>query len=633
MDIISGGGGAAKVIPEAAADKGEQQQGVTSFEAFELDPRLTKALQRTNIIQPTLIQAKAIPLALAGKDILAKARTGSGKTLAYLLPILHHLLTTNTTSTTTISGATPSQPVCRCLILVPTKELARQVCNTIEDLLHYGPRTSLQPTNLATEESLTLQQGHLATHPTVIVSTPTRLLPHLEAGNLRLLPGTLDFLVIDEADLVLSFGYAADMQRLVSNFLPKTPQTFLMSATLTAEVEQLKALVLRSPVILRLTEGEEDEDAEEGSTASHHLQQYIIRVPTDEDKFLLMYVILKLKLLKGKLLIFANDVERCFRLRLFLEQFGVKTCLLNPELPLTSRHHIVDEFNRGVYDIIIASDQQPVGGGTTASKGRDKSKGKRRKSLSSSKETGVARGVDFRHVNVVINFDLPLHADSYVHRVGRTARGTASGTAISFVLLDDEGGKEGSSSKMAATPPKAMMEGGTEALSEEEASLKAIIADQEARGHSLEPYAFDLHQLDGFRYRCGDALRSVTPASIRAARLQAIKEEIARCERLKGFWEERPKDLALLRHDKNLGVIKARPHLKHVPGYLMEQTAEDETKGRKELANGCNTGSGQKLTPLPQADPQMNRTPGPRRTKRRGPPSKSRGNLLKRVKK
>lgn len=613
-------GGVAKAMLGEEA-KEEEQHVVASFEALELDPRLTKALQRTNIVQPTLIQAKAIPLALAGKDILAKARTGSGKTLAYLLPILHQLLAKTSTG---------SQLVCRGLILVPTKELARQVCSTIEDLLHYGPRTNLQPTNLATEESLTLQQGHLATHPTIIVSTPARLLPHLEAGNLRLLPGTLDFLVIDEADLVLSFGYANDMQKLISTFLPKTPQTFLMSATLTAEVEQLKTLVLRSPVILRLTEGEEDKDGEEdGTPASKRLQQYTLQVPSDEDKFLLMYVILKLKLLKGKLLIFANDVERCFRLRLFLEQFGVKTCLLNPELPLVSRHHIVDQFNRGAYDIIIASDQQPAEAVTTTSNGKDRLKrGKGKKGKSSSKEAGVARGVDFCRVDVVINFDLPLHADSYVHRVGRTARGTASGTAISFVLMDGEGGKEGSSSSSRMTSTTGMKKGG-ERRSPEDAVLHAIIADQEARGHSLEPYAFDLRQLDGFRYRCGDALRSVTPASIRAARLQAIKEEISRCERLKGFWEERPKDLALLRHDTNLGVIRARPHLKHVPEYLMEQTFGEETS----IGNCNNSVSSQKLAPLPQVVSQTTRTPAFRRTKRRGPPQKGRGNLLKRVKK
>jgi ATP-dependent RNA helicase DDX56/DBP9 len=288
-----------------------------------------------------------------------------------------------------------------------------------------------------------------------------------------------------------------------------------------------------------------------------------------------MYVVLKLKLLKGKLLVFANDVERCYRLKLFLEQFGIKTCLLNPELPLQSRHHIVDEFNRGVYDIIIASD--------TESSAVAPKKGK--KHGKTDKEGGVARGVDFRHVDVVVNFDLPQRVDSYVHRVGRTARGGNVGTALTFVSSTSD-----------------------------EIILRAINADQEQRGSQIRPHAFDLKQINGFRYRCSDALRAVTKVAIRTARLQAVKDEIVKSDKLKTFFEERPKDLGLLRHDNNSGAVKVRPHLKHVPEYLLASEGVDKRA---------------KLDPLPQAE----QNPKQQKQRRAKSFTKKRRDPLKSIKK
>lgn len=388
--------------------------------------------------------------------------------------------------------------------------------------MHYFPK-ELSCMNLAGEESMQLQRSMLAASPAMLVSTPSRVLPHLDAHTIAL--PALDFFVIDEADLILSFGYAADLERLVQSHIPKTVQTFLMSATLPAEIEQLRKLVLRNPVTLKL----QDTAAEPA-----RLEQYVIRCEHD-DKFLLMYVTLKLKLLKGKLIVFCNDVEQCFRLRLFLDQFGIKTCVLNPELPATSRHHIVAEFNRGVYDIIIASDASNAG---------SSQEGRKRPRIKSDREAGAARGVDFKHVDVVVNFDLPARVDSYVHRVGRTARGHQLGTAISLICS-----------------------------AEEEKMLAAIVAAQEASGNTISPHDFDLKQLEGFRYRCNDALRSTTKSAIKSARLRAVKDEMVKSEKLKSFFAERPKDLdLLLRHDTTASAIKPRPHLKHVPAYLFAAT-------------------------------------------------------------
>lgn len=569
------------------------ETGVVDFASFELDPRINRVLERGNICKPTLIQEKAIPLALVGKDLLVKARTGSGKTLAYLLPILQSLLAVSRPETI------------RALLLVPTKELARQVSETITGLLHYFPR-EVSSLNLAGEESSQLQKSMLVSRPTLLVATPSRILPHLDAKTVDL--AALEYLVIDEADLVLSFGYAADVERLAREFIPKTVQTFLMSATLSPEVESLKQLVLRNPVILKLEDAEDDPG---------QLQQFIMRCNND-DKFLLLYVALKLRLLRGKLLIFANSVERCFQLKLFLEQFGIRACLLNPELPTASRHHIVEEFNRSIYDVVIASDVQAVAASDAKAKGSTdvaaddakKPHGKKRASWGGGKadrEGGVARGVDFKRVDVVINFDLPQHVDSYVHRIGRTARGGHSGMALSLVSSNDD-----------------------------ERILAAITADQQARGNVILPHDFDMGQLDGFRYRCGDALRMVNRKTVRRARLRAVKEELLKSEKLRSFFAERPQDLDLLRHDKASGVMALRAHLRHIPEYLLVTREHGPEAGEGETAGSL------KLDPLlPQQGDENGNYQQPQRQRKSQPASKRggpkrrghyRGNPLKRMK-
>lgn len=520
-----------------------------SFAKLGLDDRLCSALAKQSITLPTLIQEKAIPLALSGKDILAKARTGSGKTLAYLLPVLHNLLLQQP------DGGSPSV---RVLILVPTKELSRQVAACTKEMLEFCP-PSLRVLNVATDE---LSQVHrravVESEPSIVVSTPSRLCPLLDMLSLR---DSLQSLVIDEADLVLSFGYEADLDRILAA-LPPILQTYLMSATVTTEVEALKGLILHSPVTLRLEDAVDQGD---------RLQQYSIAVRKPDDRFLLLYVILKLHLLRGKMLVFVNDVDRSFRVKLFLEQFHVKTCVLNAELPLSSRQHIVDGFNRGIYDILIASDvkQQHLQGNTNG-------------------EFSVARGVDFKRVDVVINFDLPDTPSAYVHRVGRTARAGASGTALSLVLAGDE---------------------------LEEERLRLIQADQLARFYgdlpaemlSTKPslvsdYAFDYATLDGFRYRCADALRAVTRAAIREARQQDLRAELLTSARLKTFLEERPCDieaLAVKRHDRLSAPRHVRPHLKHVPDYLLPHAPRASVGGALTVNEAAPTPYS--LKSLPQA--------------------------------
>jgi len=314
-----------------------------------------------------------------------------------------------------------------------------------------------------------------------------------------------------------------------------------------------------------------------------------------------------------------------------LEQFGIKSCVLNSELPLNSRfvvrcelcsgcltfyprYHVVQEFNKGVYDYIIASDEsagrseqdsddeeEPTGDGEveeervdaestvtttqreqpTASTSSSKPTPKRKRSPSpsaskddtskSSKrrkkgkhardaEYGVARGVDFIDVACVLNFDLPRSARAYTHRVGRTARAGRTGIALSYVVPREQVGK----SKVVGNVP------GTE---RDEKVWARIEKREKEKRREMKEYKFDMKQVEAFRYRMEDALRAVTRAAVREARIKELKSEILNSDKLKAHFEDNPLDLEYLRHDKPLHPTRVQPHMKHVPKYLLPRIA------------------------------------------------------------
>uniref|UniRef100_A0AAV2IVG0 RNA helicase n=1 Tax=Knipowitschia caucasica TaxID=637954 RepID=A0AAV2IVG0_KNICA len=479
-----------------------------------LDDRLLKAVADLGWMQPTLIQEKAIPLALEGKDLLARARTGSGKTAAYAIPVIQRLLD---------SKQSVREQDIRALILVPTKELGQQVQTMIRQLTAYCSR-DVRVADISGSTDLSTQRPILMEKPDVVM------------------------MVVDEADLLFSFGFESDLKNLLCH-LPKIYQSFLMSATFTEDVQALKELLLHNPVILKL-QGSQLPD-------SSQLQQYSIKCE-EEDKFLLIYTLLKLRLVQGKTLLFVGEVDRCYRVKLFLEQFGIPACVLNSELPVQSRCHIITQFNQGFYDYIIATDEESLAEPSKASQ-VTKTKGKKsseKGSKNKDKEYGVSRGVDFQNIANVINFDFPATADSYIHRVGRTARADNPGTALSFI----------SHMEM----PR---------LKEVEEVLKGGNGDC-----VLKPYEFKMEEIENFRYRCRDAMRSVTKQAVKEARLKEIKQELLNSEKLKTYFEDNPRDLQLLRHDKDLHPAVVQPHMKNVPDYLIPETLKavvNPLSGRK----------------------------------------------------
>ncbi|EWC46994.1 ATP-dependent RNA helicase dbp9 [Drechslerella stenobrocha 248] len=532
----------------------------STFTSLALDPRLMQAVGQLNYVKPTPVQAHTIPPALEGKDILARAKTGSGKTAAYLLPILQRILEAKDAADAGADNLTAG------LILVPTRELADQVHKMIEGFTTFCGK-QIRAANIARNISDSIQQSLLLDRPDIVVSTPSRAAIHFNTETLDLT--LLRYLVVDEADLILSYGHENDMQ-VLAGALPKGVQTFLMSATLTDDVQQLTELFCRHPFTYR-----PDQKAEDGESGGAVSQFYI---STGEDtKFLLLYVIFKLKLIKGKSIIFVADVDRCYRLRLFLEQFGIRACVLNSELPVNSRLHIVEEFNKNVYEIIIATDENEIMGEEEDDEGDDeddtatttadnneegpakpkkqKKKQKKKKQRKRDSEYGVSRGVDFQNVACVLNFDLPLTAKSYTHRIGRTARAGNAGMALSFIVPRDLHGKHRATS--------------VESTAHDDKVLDKIKRQQAKLGRELAPYKFDMKQVDAFRYRMDDALRAVTKVAVQNARMKELRQELLASEKLKRHFEENPEDLRHLRHDREIKVVRVQSHLKRVPEYLL----------------------------------------------------------------
>lgn len=480
------------------------------FSELGLDPRLTQALTANGLTEPTPIQEAAIPVALSDhRDVIAMARTGSGKTIAYLLPVLQSLLDRN-------DGY--------ALVVVPSRELAEQIVRVLGELTQFAS-SELAFVNIAPKLADDVRAALLSEPQQLVIATPASAVEQLRRGSLG--SKTLRYIVFDEADLLSSYGYKEEVDELRKYCEASRPQVWLMGATLGADIDEMKKQWCTAPVSIKLEDDGKDDK----------LKQYFVEC-AEIDKFLLTYVIFKLGLINGKTLLFTNEIDRAYRLKLFLEQFGIRSAVLNSELPQESRSHIVQQFDRNYFNLLIATDES----GKTGNGGN-------------SSEYGVSRGVDFKNVACVINFDLPISSKSYVHRVGRTARANRKGMALSFVVPKDQFGKH------------------------KIASCKTCKGDEKVlarirRNMELHPYKFDMDQVNSFRYRMEDAFRSVTKTAVREARVKEIKQELVASQQLQRHFEENPDDLAALRHDTETHITRRGKELKNVPSYLLPASAQ-----------------------------------------------------------
>ncbi|XVF61405.1 hypothetical protein PTKIN_Ptkin08bG0127000 [Pterospermum kingtungense] len=503
-----------------------------SFEELGLDPRLIRALLKKGVDKPFPIQRVAIPLILQGKDVVAQARTGTGKTFAYLLPLLQKLLPSD-------SGS-KSRHAPGGFILVPSRELCQQVYKEAVSLVE-SCRVQLKIVQLTSGMPASDLRAALAGPPDVLVTTPKCIRDCFSAGLLQptFISESLEILVLDEADLLLQFGFGDDLKALTP-VIPRRCQCLLMSATSSPDVDQLKKLILHNPFVLTLSEVE-DVNNEISCSAN--------------DKLLYILALLKLELVLKKVLIFTNTIDAGFKLKLFFEKFGIKSAILNAELPQNSRLHILEEFNAGLFDYLIATDdsQTKEKEQVNGDKYVDPRKSRKQAKPKLDSEFGVVRGIDFKNVHTVINFDMPSSASGYVHRIGRTGRAYSAGASVSLVSPDE-----------------------VEIFEE----IKSLVgAEEDNDSNIIAPFSLlTKDAVESLRYRAEDVARSVTRIAVRESRAQDLRNEILNSEKLKAHFEVNPRDLDLLKHDNVLSKDPPAPHLRDVPDYLLDQKTHDASK-------------------------------------------------------
>lgn len=519
---------------------------VQTFSGLNLDPRLERAVEQMGWKKPTSVQGAVLPNAIRGRDVLVAAPTGSGKTASYAIPAVQHVCQA-------IAVSKSSSRDVRAIVLVPTRELAHQVTSIFKCLCRFI--TGIRVSNSATDKrkkrqsrkhSNTGESGEAHTSASserwndIIVGTPASVnsLSEESASNPF---KTTSFVVVDEADLVLGYGYEKDVRSVLSK-ISSSAQCLMLSATLDVDnMDKFRGAVLRNPLVVKINSTMNENLDEFVIRASH----YVARLRNSGDRYLVTYAMLRLNVLCGKVLIFVNHVNSAFRLKLFLDQFKIKSAVLNAELPANSRIHCVQQFNAGIFDILIAADVASEGSDARKPK-RERTSGKFRRASVCDDEFGLSRGVDFKDVAAVLNFDLPDSADSYTHRAGRTARGGKSGTILTLVCSDQE----------------------------EANVMKTAVKI----GIHVGPLAFRMEQVEPFRYRVEDCLRLITDTAIRGARLADVRREMETSEQLKGYFENRPEDLDALQHSFRLAKNVAE-HLGHVPNYLLPAAFRNTSTG------------------------------------------------------
>jgi ATP-dependent RNA helicase RhlE len=356
-----------------------------NFGSFELDPRLKQGVQALGFEEPTSIQSVTVPAALTGQDILGSAETGTGKTAAYLLPLLQRLLNTPAPMRTRTGAGLP-----RALILVPTRELALQVAEQAGQL---SVRTELNVVAVFGGVALGSQERALKRGADVVIATPGRLLDHTARRNISF--ASLQVLVLDEADRMLDIGFLPDLRRIV-RMLPRERQTMLFSATLPSSILSLAAEVTRNAVRLQA----------ETAAAPESIAQTLFPVP-EHLKSQVLHQLLQAEEMDS-VLVFARTKHRADRLVKQLQRANIRAGVIHGDRSQVQRIEALEAFRRGHTRVLVATDV-------------------------------ASRGIDVEGISHVVNYDVPMQAEDYVHRIGRTGRVQASGSAYTLVTPTDEG--------------------------------------------------------------------------------------------------------------------------------------------------------------------------------------------------
>lgn len=342
------------------------------FKTLGLHPALVQAIREMRYVEPTPIQAEAIPHILGGRDLIATAQTGTGKTAAFLLPILHQLLSLP-------HGMT------RALVLTPTRELAKQIDDVCVGLAYHTP---LRVGLLVGGTAMGPQEKALRAGVEVVIATPGRLLDHMRQNQVRF--DRLHALVLDEADRMLDMGFLPDIKRIVSR-LPAREQTLLFSATMPPVIVQLAGEILRNPAMVQI--GRRSTPAVGITQAAYPVAEHL---KTPLLRYLLRHTDMP------SVLVFTRTKHSARRLARTIAADGFAVAELHSNRTQPQRTRAMEGFRRGDFQVLVATNI-------------------------------AARGLDVDHITHVISYDVPSVPDDYIHRIGRTARAEAEGDA--FVLV------------------------------------------------------------------------------------------------------------------------------------------------------------------------------------------------------
>jgi ATP-dependent RNA helicase RhlE len=347
-----------------------------NFESFNFHPSIMAGVRALGYVDPTPIQLQTIPPIMQGRDVIGQAQTGTGKTAAFVLPILHRL----------------QENACgrvRALIISPTRELAEQTCEVINEL---GRHTSLQSIAIYGGLNMEQQIRKLQNGADIIVACPGRLIDHLWKGTINL--SELEILVIDEADRMFDMGFLPDIRNILACIMHKR-QTLLFSATMPADILSLVHEILQDPVTVQI-----------GQTLPAKTVSHAIYPVQPHLKTALLKEILK-KTETESVLIFTRTKHRAERVAQQLVRSGYQVTCLQGDLPQPQRRAALEGFRAGSFKILVATDI-------------------------------ASRGIDILRISHVINYDMPESTDNYIHRIGRTGRVNNNGDALTFVTSADE---------------------------------------------------------------------------------------------------------------------------------------------------------------------------------------------------
>jgi ATP-dependent RNA helicase RhlE len=347
------------------------------FSKFNVRPEVFQGITEIGFAEPTPVQAAVIPEALEGRDIRACAQTGTGKTCAYVIPILDRLL------------RNPASNHPNVLVVVPTRELASQVAQVVQDI---GKHTKIKSALILGGVNFDRQIRQIRAGAQIIVATPGRLLDHMRRGTLRL--KDVHTFVLDEADRMLDMGFLPDIRQIMAS-LPEKRHTLLFSATFPPEIQHLVKSFLHDPAVVDLAP----------SAPAVNITQMIYPVSRSQKEALLQ-ALLELENISSAL-IFSRTKHGADHLANTLERLGKSVTVIHSDRSQIQRDQALKGFTDRKFQILVATDI-------------------------------AARGLDIKEISHVINFDVPQHPEDYVHRIGRTGRASATGDAFTLVSPDEE---------------------------------------------------------------------------------------------------------------------------------------------------------------------------------------------------